>query len=65
MDAVITFRATGDLRDNLRAQAKTRDVTVSQVLRDAVERNLAGERGRGHPIASPAAGSTAGGERPQ
>ena len=58
MDAVITFRATGDLRDNLRAQAKTRDVTVSQVLRDAVERNLAGDRGRGHP--NSAAGSVGG-----
>ena len=65
MDAVITFRATDDLRDNLRAQAKTRDVTVSQVLRDAVERNLAGDRGRGHQVASPAARSTVSGERTQ
>ena len=40
MNATITFRTTGDQREHLKAEAKAHDVTVSQVLRDAVARGL-------------------------
>ena len=40
MNAIITFRTTGDQREHLKAEAKAHDVTVSQLLRDAVTRGL-------------------------
>ena len=40
MNAVITFRTTPDQREHLKAQARVQEVTMSQILRDAVQRDL-------------------------
>ena len=40
MNAVITFRTTPDQREHLKTQAKVQEVTMSQILRAAVQRDL-------------------------
>ena len=40
MNATITFRTTGDQREHLKAEAKAHEVSVSQILRDALARGL-------------------------